>query len=322
MMIATAVEAGLTSAYISMGIAAVTGGDIGAAFASGFVGGFFRSIGGALGGFVGIVAGGALGAAVMGGDPVMGAITAGISAGVSATFADLPIPSSCQTLEQIWLWELAVSTASGALAGGVTAEIMGGDFLEGTAYGAASAAAGWAVSKVLLLDRLRSELLRIEQSGEIPDWLMGMDVAMHFNPLKPLQDLAGLFTTADEAQQLAEAWNIYGVGGETANLIGQVGPYSVLRKLTKGTRLAVHHIIEKRFAETLRVSEKDMLCVVVDRETHRLYTNAWRSEIPYRNLRNLFGFNTRTATLGDVYHAARQIYRDTPVLLNKVGIEP
>jgi RHS repeat-associated protein len=144
-LIAAGVEAGIKSAFISMGIAAITGGDIRAAFAAGFIGGFCGGIGGVFGpvpGFIGAAAGGALGATATGGDPVMGAIAAGISASVSAVCGEIPVPSACNTLGEIFLWQLAVSTASGALAGGVTAEIMGGDFGQGAAYGAAGGAIG------------------------------------------------------------------------------------------------------------------------------------------------------------------------------------
>jgi RHS repeat-associated protein len=144
-LIAMAVKAALVSAYVSMGVAAMTGGDVGHAFITGLVGGFC----GALGGVIGAVAGGAWGALITGGDPMQGALSAGVAAGVQVCLGFSPTPSGGDISTGQYLQELALSTASGAIGGGVTAEILGGNFGQGAAYGAAGAAAGYIVASAL-----------------------------------------------------------------------------------------------------------------------------------------------------------------------------
>jgi hypothetical protein len=96
-----------------------------------------------------IIAGGAIGALVTGGDPMMGAMTAGISAGVGACFEISPLAGVFGDVENSFFAALRFSTASGALAGGVTAEIFGGDFGEAAMWGAAGAAAGFVVHRAI-----------------------------------------------------------------------------------------------------------------------------------------------------------------------------
>ncbi|NIM06328.1 MAG: hypothetical protein GTN65_12100, partial [Armatimonadetes bacterium] len=135
-------QVGLIAGTVNAVIAGVTGGDPLTAFAAGFVGGVFA----ANWGIVGSIAAGALGSAIQGGDPLMGAMTAGVSAGVAAVCQQTPLASVFDGIEDEFLKGLIVSTTSGALAGGVTAEMFGGDFGQGAAHGAASAAAGYAIT--------------------------------------------------------------------------------------------------------------------------------------------------------------------------------
>jgi RHS repeat-associated protein len=148
-LIATAIKAAVVSAVISAGIAAATGGDVGKALLSGFIGGFCGGIGGmfgVVGGFVGSVAGGALGALAVGGNPGLGALYAGVGFAVQSCLGFSPEPSTGDVPAGQYLQELAVSTASGAMCGGVTAELMGGKFKDGAISAAASAAASYVVS--------------------------------------------------------------------------------------------------------------------------------------------------------------------------------
>jgi hypothetical protein len=98
------------------------------------------------------MAGGALGALVTGGDPLMGAMTAGISAGVSVCCMESPLASAFKPFGDEFLDELTLSTVTGSLSGGVTAEVFGGDFGQGAAYGSASAAAGYVLASALVSD--------------------------------------------------------------------------------------------------------------------------------------------------------------------------
>ncbi|HLB73810.1 MAG TPA: RHS repeat-associated core domain-containing protein [Sedimentisphaerales bacterium] len=138
---AAVVKAIVIGASIGAGMAALTGGDVLKGALAGAIGGMFGV------GFnpVRIVAGGAIGALVTGGDPMMGAMTAGIAAGVGACFEISPLAGVFGDVENSYFAALRFSTASGALAGGVTAEIFGGDFSEGAVQGAMGAAAGYVV---------------------------------------------------------------------------------------------------------------------------------------------------------------------------------
>jgi len=132
-------QVGLISGTVNAIIAGATGGNPLTGFAAGFVG----AVMGANWGIIGAIAGGAVGSAIQGGDPLMGAITAGVAAICSQT----PIASVFDVIEDEYLKALAMSTTSGALAGGVTAEMFGGDFGQGAAYGAAGAAASYVITR-------------------------------------------------------------------------------------------------------------------------------------------------------------------------------
>ena len=61
-----------------------------------------------------------------------------------------------------------------------------------------------------------------------------------------------------------------------------IDTYSNLRLLNKGTENQVHHIIEKRFANSLGITNtNDVLSVTLSRAEHQVFTNAWRSVLPY-----------------------------------------
>lgn len=64
-----------------------------------------------------------------------------------------------------------------------------------------------------------------------------------------------------------------------------IGTYDQLKAATAGTGLTVHHVVEKRFARNLSIADEgDMLSVVLTREEHQVFTNAWRSEIGYNRI--------------------------------------
>jgi RHS repeat-associated protein len=139
-------QLGLIAGTVNAIIAGATGGNPLTAFAAGFIGG----VAGGNWGVPGSIAAGAIGGVIQGGDPMMGAVTAGISAGVAAVCQQTPLASIFDGIEDKFLKELVVSTASGALAGGVTAEMFGGDFGQGAATGAASGAAGYVLTRTIL----------------------------------------------------------------------------------------------------------------------------------------------------------------------------
>ena len=90
--------------------------------------------------------------------------------------------------------------------------------------------------------------------------------------------------------------------------------YNDLRKLTSGTGLEAHHIIEQRFAALLGKDAGDMSAVALTRAEHAAFTKAWRQAIPY-------GQGTANATVEQVRAAAQQIYKNYPELLKSAQNE-
>ncbi len=85
-----------------------------------------------------------------------------------------------------------------------------------------------------------------------------------------------------------------------------IDSYRALRKVSKGTGKEVHHIVEKRFADSLDIDNtNEMLSVALSKEQHRIYTNAWRKELPYG----------KTYSKREILEAATHIYADSPSLL-------
>lgn len=127
--------------------AAVAGGAaLGAAAAKAI--GIAKGIGIAVGTVAGGAVGGAINAAISGGNVGMGALTGAVSSaigwGVGQAFGAIPNGGNWATF--------AGAVSGGALGGGVSAEIMGGNFAEGAAYGAAAAAAGWTMTQGISLE--------------------------------------------------------------------------------------------------------------------------------------------------------------------------
>ena len=88
---------------------------------------------------------------------------------------------------------------------------------------------------------------------------------------------------------------------------------AVTRKYGKNSGLEVHHLIEKRFATTLQVDEKDMAAIVLTPEEHQLFTQKWRNLIGYSN--SNADIVTETASVEDIKKAARKVYEDYPEIL-------
>ena len=88
-----------------------------------------------------------------------------------------------------------------------------------------------------------------------------------------------------------------------------IDTYSSLRKINKGTGKEVHHIIEKRFARNLGIERPNqMLSIVLDKDTHRRYTNAWRRALKYGKAHDL----------NAIVKTAAKVYSDNPRLMGVV----
>lgn len=86
-----------------------------------------------------------------------------------------------------------------------------------------------------------------------------------------------------------------------------IDSYKALKKANRGTGLEVHHIVEKRFAKDLDIENTgEMLSIALTKSEHRVYTNAWREQIPYAT-----GRHSRE----EIWNAAKNIYADRPDLL-------
>ena len=85
-----------------------------------------------------------------------------------------------------------------------------------------------------------------------------------------------------------------------------IDTYSNLRKINKGTGNQVHHIIEKRFADSLGIDDtRNMLSVALSKSEHQLFTKAWRAVLPYGN----------SYSKTQIFGAAMKIYSKSPKLL-------
>ncbi len=100
---------------------------------------------------------------------------------------------------------------------------------------------------------------------------------------------------------------------ERAGEFGLKG-YNELQKLTKGTGLDAHHLIEKRFAATLGLKEGEMTAIALTKAEHQALTNAWRQAIPY-------GKGTDNATKAEIESVAREIYKSYPEILKALGLK-
>jgi YD repeat-containing protein len=92
-----------------------------------------------------------------------------------------------------------------------------------------------------------------------------------------------------------------------------VWPYKTLTSDLKGTGLQAHHLIEKRFADLLGQSPRDMASVAVTKAEHQVFTNAWRRVIPY-------GDGTLEATRAEVEATAGRIYANHPEIRRALGL--
>ncbi len=87
---------------------------------------------------------------------------------------------------------------------------------------------------------------------------------------------------------------------------GTIDTYKNLRKVNKGNGKEVHHIIEKRFAKELKIGNtNEMLSIALDKDTHRKFTNEWRTALPYK----------RPHTSEEIWEVAQKIYQQYPELL-------
>ena len=85
-----------------------------------------------------------------------------------------------------------------------------------------------------------------------------------------------------------------------------IDTYRDLKKVTKGTGLEVHHIVEKRLGNALGYENtNDMLSIALSKADHKQYTKKWRGLLPY-------GSSYKDKR---ILETAIKIYSDNPKLL-------
>lgn len=88
-----------------------------------------------------------------------------------------------------------------------------------------------------------------------------------------------------------------------------IDTYKALKKADSSIGKEVHHIVEKRFADSIGIKNTDeMLSIALDKKTHRQFTNAWRNEYKY-------GTVYRELSKDDIWKAAQKVYAEYPDLL-------
>ena len=75
-------------------------------------------------------------------------------------------------------------------------------------------------------------------------------------------------------------------------------------------------MIEVRVAKRLGFDTDQIPSVVLDKDVHKGFTDAWLEVIKRKNQK--FDIRTDTATLDDVWMAAQEVYSDYPAYLDAV----
>ena len=90
----------------------------------------------------------------------------------------------------------------------------------------------------------------------------------------------------------------------------------VLEIYGKNSGLEVHHLIEQRFARKLGIKEADIPSIVLTKDEHRKFTNAWKDKIGYNGTN--MDITTWNATKTDILNLAIDIYEDYPEIVNLI----
>ena len=154
---------------------------------------------------------------------------------------------------------------------------------------------------------------------------IALDVVAAFIPVIPVD--------VGYIRQGSRVVNLMDAGGDFLRLTGElqsfekaaefgVDTYKNLRKNVdtvygKGSGLQVHHLIEKRLASKLGINEDDIPAIVLTKEEHQKFTNAWRNEIGYKGDKT--DINTTNADADAIMEAAQRIYKDYPELLRFIN---
>ncbi|KRF27640.1 hypothetical protein ASG93_29290 [Paenibacillus sp. Soil787] len=132
--------------------------------------------------------------------------------------------------------------------------------------------------------------------------------------------LTGLGRGAKAVNQVVEGLNKLEKSEKIAAIQGGklVMAYSDLRKVSKGTGLEAHHLIEKRFIYQInkgleaagknKIVENDILSIAIDKDTHQKITNLFRQKIGYAYDNKTI--RTDNAELQDIWDAVVDVYTE------------
>ena len=118
-------------------------------------------------------------------------------------------------------------------------------------------------------------------------------------------DAIRIATKMDDVVDMVD--DIHDAAKAIDNAGDMIGSYSDLRKIAKGTGNEVHHIVEQRFVR-MHPELGDPLkmdSIILDKETHRIFTNRWRRELSYGS----YYLKEQIITAGE------RVYKDFPSLL-------
>lgn len=79
-------------------------------------------------------------------------------------------------------------------------------------------------------------------------------------------------------------------------------------------------LIERRFAKTLGVKEDEMQAIALTKSEHQQFTNRWRELIGHDDDISAI-VKTSTATVEQIYNAAKEVYKDYPTILKALGLK-
>lgn len=157
-----------------------------------------------------------------------------------------------------------------------------------------------------------------------PSWanagFLAWDVAAALLPYVPgsyVAKGAKLLGKADDVADIARAFSKVNNIADAASAFQKnrgsiIMGYKELKNTVKSLKikgLEVHHLFEKRFANTLGIKSDDILSVALDKDTHKQITNLMREGIPYNSL-FAKGRTTSSASVQEIWESTRDVYKE------------
>ena len=90
------------------------------------------------------------------------------------------------------------------------------------------------------------------------------------------------------------------------------------RSTRKKSKTGIYHVMLRRSCVNTEPSPVYLLSIVLTKEEHQAFTNAWRKAIPYDN--SVSDLTTSTAMRNDIINAAKRIYSKYPEILKALGL--